>query len=341
MAVVLAVASRSQSDSNKAANDQDDAKNRTAWDPALTAWLTSDHRDAGVLDRAVVAILDAGAPAIVEVGRQAKTAQAKSDGHAGRGLDAVITHVAVGYLKRESSSGMVHEGQYAALAPLQPFVGKLFLQLLLDTPDWFSADERHLLVFPLRDVYPESPGKDVCERLRAVATDGDSEPEGLRKNLAFALAQWGDRSLIDARIAQVTKDSTAADLSDDRRAALRYELADIHYQLREYARAAQIHVEMLRQAETRGTDLLPTHYYNAACCLARAGAGAAALDELQRAADVMRSGRIDPSAMLQRRLFERDPDLASVRASDRFRAIFRAAFGDAGAEEPAARRKDG
>ncbi len=309
---------------------------------SLTAWLDSDHRDAELLDRTVTAILDAGADVIADIGARARTAHAQADGHAGRGLDAVITHVAVQFLKRETDSGMIFAGQYDPLRPLQPFVGELFLNLLLETPDWFSAQQRHQLVFPLRDVYPDSPGDDICKKLRVVATDEDFEPEPLRKNLAFALAQWGDRSLIDARIAQVTKDSLADETSDDRRTALRYELADIHYTLRDYERAAKIHVDMLRGAETAGTALVPNHYYNAACCLARAGAGEAALDELQRAAKLMRGGRVDPSQMLERKLFERDPDLASVRDSDRFRDIVRLAFGEVTDKKPSggAVRKD-
>lgn len=294
----------------------------------LEAWLASNHADPALLQQAVAAILAAGPEAIADVGARARKAGTDESGHASRGLDAVITHVTVGFLKRETESEMTFAGQYDALRALQPFVGQLLLRLMLDTPDWFSQHERHLLVFPLRDVFPESPGADVCKQLHVVATDEDYEPEPLRQNLAFALAQWGDRTLIDARIARVTKESTADDISEDRRAALRYELADIHYTLREYERAAQIHVEMLRHGEVAGADLAPIHYYNAACCLARAGAAQAALDELQRAARLMKSGRVDPSRMLDRKLFERDPDLASVRADERFAAIVETAFGE-------------
>lgn len=310
---------------------------------ALVAWLESDHRDTALLEKAVAGILNAGVDAIADVGARATAAHGKADMHAGRGLDAVITHVAVAFLKRETESGIVFAGQYDALRPLQPFVGKLFLNLLLETPDWYSAKERHLLVLPLRDVYPQSPGDEVCKKLHEVAIDEDFEPEPLRQNLAFALAQWGDRTLIEARITQVSKDSQTEGISDERRAALRYELADIHCNLRDYERAAKIHVDMLRQAELKGIDLLPTHYYNAACCLARAGAAQAALDELQRAVKLIQGGKVDPSHLLKRELFDRDPDLASIRGTERFRDLVRAVFGNApeksnGAESP---RKDG
>jgi len=309
---------------------------------ALDAWLQSDHADTKLLEQAVHAIVAGGAGALDDLGRRARAAAASKDPHLGRGLDAAITHVTVAIFKRETGSGMTYAGQYDALRALQPFAGKLLLRLLIDTPDWFSQHDRHLLVFPLRDVFVDSPGEEVCQQLRVIATDEDFEPEPLRQNLAFALAQWGDRTLIEARIARVTKDADADGISDERRAALRYELADIHYTLRDYARAAQIHVEMLRQAEATHTSLLPLHYYNAACCLARAGAVDAALDELQRAAVLMRSGEIDPSQMLERKLFDRDPDLAKARESERFAKIVETAFGaKTEAADGGRERKDG
>ena len=333
-ALVLAAASAAM------AQGQDDGKLVAARE-ALGKWLASDLADTTVLDRAVTAILAAGAPALDEVGDRARRAKLADDLPAGRALDAVITHVVIGFLKRETESGMIFAGQYDALRGLQPYAGKLLLRLLVDTPDWFSQQERHLLVFPLRDVFVQSPGEDVCKQLHEIAVDEDYEPEPLRQNLAFALAQWGDRGLIDARIARVTKDADADGIRDDRRAALRYELADIYYTLREYERAAQIHVEMLRRAEASGTRLTPLNYYNAACCLARAGEGQAALDELQRAAILMRSGRVDPSQMLERKLFERDPDLASVRGSAPFAKIVETAFGSKPADPGGRAGKDG
>lgn len=302
---------------------------------ALDAWLASDHSDAGLLQKAVVAVLDGGTPALAEVGARAKKAAANADRLVGSGLDAVINQVTVGFMERAARTEMVFEGQYAPLRELQPFVGKLLLRLLLDTPDWYSQHDRHSLIAPLRDVYPTAPGEDVMRQLAAVAGDEDFEPEPVRKNLAFALAQWGDRSFVDARIASLVAESTAEGIDGDRRAELRYELADVHYTLREYDRAARIHVDMLRQGEAAGADLGPVHYYNAACCLARAGAHDAALDELQRAATLLANESLDPSRKLERKLFEKDPDLDAVRSSPRFATIVEKAFG------PPATKADG
>ncbi|MEZ5966542.1 MAG: hypothetical protein R3F56_22085 [Planctomycetota bacterium] len=308
---------------------------------ALDAWLASDQTDRGQLDQVVSAALAAGTEAIDHIGERARAARKADDPRLGRGLDAVITHMTVAFLKRETESGITFAGQYEPLRGLQPFVGKLLLRLLVDTPDWFSQQERHLLVFPLRDVYPQSPGADVCKQLHEIAADEDYEPEPVRQNLAFALAQWGDRSFIDARIARVEKEASQEGLGADRRAALRYELADIHYTLRDYARAAGIHVDLLRRAEATDTPLVPVNYYNAACCLARAGQGEAALDELQRAARLMRDGNVDPSQMLEKKLFEGDPDLASVRGSERFAKIVAEAFAKQPGHAAGAVRKDG
>ncbi|HLU39025.1 MAG TPA: hypothetical protein VK081_06545 [Planctomycetota bacterium] len=307
---------------------------------ALDAWLASDHSDPKLLEAAVAAVLDAGGPALAAVGERARRARTAENRHEARGLDAVVTHVTIGFLQRAGKSGMIYRGQYDDLRALQPFVGELLLRLLLDTPDWFSQSDRHGLAFPLRDVFSEPPADEVVKRVKAAATDEDFEPQAVRQNLAFLLAHWGDRSLIDARIAQVTRDAEDESIDATRRAALRYELADIHYTLGEYEQAAQIHVDMLRRAETAGAELRPVYYYNAACCLARAGARQAALAELERAVELMRSGRVDPSHMLERKLFEADPDLDAVRGDPRFAELVRAAFESNGDRRGADRRKD-
>ncbi len=296
---------------------------------ALAKWEGSDLADEKLLGAAVAAILVAGAPALEDLGArvQAIAALQPPDRRRTQAMDAALTHVAIGYLERETKAEMVYEGQYAPLRPLQPFVGKLYLGLLLDTPDWYDQGNRHVLVAPLRDIFPQSPGAEAMKALREIATDEDFEPEPLRQNLAFALAQWGDSSLVDARVARIEKDLADVDVGSERRTALRYELADIWYTLRAYERSARIHVELLRQAEQAEVPLMPNHYYNAACSLARAGQGDAALAELERAVARQLSGRVDPSLHLERKLFEQDHDLDSVRADARFRALVEKAFG--------------
>lgn len=307
---------------------------------ALQAWLESDLTDATLLDKATKAILAAEPSLLTEVAARAQAAQKADDRQVGRGLDSVIRHVTLAIVQREAESGMVYEGQYEVLRGLQPFAGKLLLQLLLDPPDWFDSQQRPGLIAPLRDVLPQSPGADVLEQLREIASDEQFESSALRQSLPFLLAQWGDRALIDARIASVKAEVDDPNTKGERRAAQRYELADIYYTLRDYARAARIHVDMLRQAEADGVELQPNQYYNAACCLARSGAGDAALAELERAAKLMASGRVDRSQMIERKLFDRDPDLASVRGHARFAALVRVAFGEPAGKSGEARKQD-
>lgn len=296
---------------------------------AFAKWEASDLSDRRLLETAVEAILRAGAPAIADLGARATAVAAEkpADRRKVEALDAAVTHLAIGYLKRESEAEMLYEGQYAPLRALQPYVGKLYLDLLLKTPDWYDQGNRHVLVAPLRDIFLASPGADVVAALREIATDEDFEPEPLRQNLAFALAQWGDPSLIEARIARVEKNLADETIGRDQRAALRYELADIHYTLRAYPRAARIHVELLREAEAADVPLLPNHYYNAACALARAGQPDAAFDELARAVARQTGSPIDPSQKLERKLFEQDHDLDTLRGDPRFGALVEKAFG--------------
>ena len=129
-----------------AASAQDDAPkgpDRTAAArAALETWIQSDHTDASLVDKAVQAVLVADPALLVEIGTRATAAAKADDQQTARGLDSVIRHLTLAIINREANSGMVFEGQYEVLRGLQPFAGKLLLQLLIDTPDWFNQQQR-------------------------------------------------------------------------------------------------------------------------------------------------------------------------------------------------------
>ena len=228
---------------------------------------------------------------------------------------------------------MIFAGQYDDLRVLQPYVGHLYLNLLLDTPQWFPDGRRPLLVPALRDLYPDSPGEDAVQAIREIAEEEGLEAWNLRLALFCALAQWGDRELIDARIREVEGELETGDV-EDRLDATRT-LAQTYYTLRDHVAAARWHRQFLRGAEESGFKLVPADYYNAACCMSLNGDLESSLNELERCVELMRSGTVDSSLMLERDLFERDPEIAGVRKTARFAALLKAAFPDGDSpEEP-------
>jgi tetratricopeptide (TPR) repeat protein len=297
---------------------------------AVAAALEIPQRSERV-EVAVRAVLDAQPPMLAELGQRLRDAQerdAKAPPDADRGpyhaLRHLVEQVALGFVKRGVDSEMFYAGQYDELRVLQPHIGEFFFGLVIDPPDWFHDDHRPWIVTALRDLQTGELDEQRLGRLRAIAEDEDFETERLRDALVYALAQWGDRELAERRLAAARRGQTAGD-AEDRHAALQRE-ASIQYLLRDYAAAAGAHQRYLRSAETAGLPITPEGYYNAACCLSLAGDQEAAFAELDRCVELMRTGRVDASLMLERKLFETDRDLAALRGTPRFAALLERAF---------------
>jgi len=276
----------------------------------------------------VSALLDAGAPAMRHVARLVH--DTPGEDRVGRerlaALESLIAAAALDAIDRARESKMVYAGQYDDLRLLQPYAGRLYLRLLLDPPAWFRDDRRVTVVPALRDIFVESPGDDVVARVRDLAEDRAIEPWDLRMALVGALAQWGDRELaVEREKALIAELETGDD--EDRVATLR-QLTDFEYQLRDYPQAATRYREYTELAHEVGVSLQPLDYYNGACYLSLTGELEPALDELGKCVELMASGNVDPSHMIERRLFERDPELANVRNTERFSQLFRRAFPD-------------
>ena len=105
-------------------------------------------------------------------------------------------------------------------------------------------------------------------------------------------------------------------------------MAQLHYDIRDYSVAAVMHREFIRKAEVADEgDLVPVHYYNAACCMCLSGDRRSALEFLKRCLAFNESSKIDSSMRLKRKLFERDPEIALVRKTKGFEAMLDRAFG--------------
>jgi tetratricopeptide (TPR) repeat protein len=304
---------------------------------AIEAWLTSSQtkKDEPLLNKAVAAILKEGEPGLQRLARIiAERPQGETPDEAEKkrtsGLNSVLRMTCLGFWEREVRSNVVYAGQFDALKVLQPHAGKLFLGLILEPPAWFPTQRRDQVVRVVRDLFPTGPAPEQKTKLLEIAKDEDFEPDRLRSELAYALAQWGDRSLVDKRIQALEAKIAAgaegakASLVEDRVRA-QHELAEVYYQMRDYAKSAELYTAYLRAAEQHKLNPAPNDYYNCACNLSLAGDVDGALAELERCFAAV-SG--DPTARDNfRRMMETDMDLKNARASSRYQAIKEAAAG--------------
>jgi hypothetical protein len=296
---------------------------------AIHDWLAADAQQLELRGKAAAAILADGAPAIRYFGRllrggpNEELLPAPMRGRR-QALESLLHEVALRWLQRDAERGVIHEGRYAPLEPLLPDIGTVYLRFVLDPPAWFPTDQRARVVPALRDLFREPPPGDALARLAGIAKDVDSEPADLRAALAPALAQWGDRSLVEPRIEELAR--TIASATGDAKLGATKALAELHYELREHREAAAHGVAWLRAAEAAGARILPVEYYNVACYLSLTGDADRAFAELERAVALHLDEKTDPSWRLARRLFDEDPELRALRRSDRFRALREKAF---------------
>ena len=303
--------------------------------PAIARWIEAAERDDAVRDAAVRAVLDAGAKGMTAL-RDAARATDPADRARRIGIESLIVSVVVGALERADDSGMAFEGQFDVLRELQPYAGRMLMTLVIDTPDWFPNDLRPRALPALRDVFPKGPSADEIAGLRRIALDEELEPQALREAVELALAQWGQRDLLDRRIAELVAD--AGDGSDTAELYFVGRLAHLLYESRDYAAAARRWQQFVEGMDRLGSEVSATSLYAAACATSRAGRVDGALDLLQRCAERIAAGLLDSRQELTRRMFEQDPDLRQIRPSPRFAAIVDTAFGppaveDSGPEE--------
>jgi hypothetical protein len=308
---------------------------------AIDAWLASGmaKADEKLLRDALVAILNEGKPGFEGLRDRirAVTGDGKEvDKKLAQGLNTLLAQTCLLFLQRELRSNMIFAGQYEPLSALQPYAGEFFLNLVLKTPATFQVQNRPRVIPVLRDLYPEAPPAETVAKLKEIAEDVDFEPADLREALAFALAQWGDRTLLHKRIEGLEKQIASG--GEDEKANAQKDLADIYYNMRDYSKSADLHKQYLRAAEKLKMEISPTDYYNAACNMSLAGEIDAALEELQRC---IQAGKSPSARPVQQHLFDQDPDLRGVRGDKRFKQIYEAAFPKAGKDAPAKDGKEG
>lgn len=320
-ALVLASMPLASQDTDRGRQDPPD---RDAVLASLDAWTKAERPIDTELDRIVAGVLGCGEPALAALAlRRSKATRDDEEGLRGR-LDLAITRLGVAVLHRERNRGMVFAGQYSDLRPLMPWIGRTYLRFLVDTPDWFPHTWRSFLVPPLRDLYRVPPPAEELEVIRRIAKNEEIEPENLRLQLSFALYQWGEPGMANEHMAGIQKNIRAGDEED----ALPWQrlLADVYYQLRLYRRAAQTHGEYLVAAKKYRIPLFPDDYYNAACSCALAGKSDDAFAHLRQAVAAHLEEDPESGRRLSRSLFEKDPELRSLRKDPRFDPLVQKAF---------------
>lgn len=291
---------------------------------AVTAWLASDHSDEKLMATASDALLDQGKKGVMYLAELVSDSTQGEDRFRRQALEALVSSVSIGFLQKESERGMVYAGQFDPLSGLQPLVGQLFLDLVLDTPDWFPVNMCSLVVPALRDLYPQGPDRGSIRAMRRIAEDQDFEAQDLRRVLIYALAQWGERDLVEEQIASLRRNAGEGENEDE--LIFLEQLGRLHYELREYSVAAELWTRFLRSMEAIQMTPTPFGYYNTACSLCLSGDQERAFAELERCGALLRSPHLDPSARIERRLFDEDPELRTIRSTRRFQELVASIF---------------
>jgi tetratricopeptide (TPR) repeat protein len=229
--------------------------------------------------------------------------------------DALLGNYILRVFRRHSESTAIFAGQYAALNELGPAAREMISTWIVKPPPGGNpAELRAQSIRAVRDLVEGEAGDELAAKLRKVATDGVTAGD-VRREAVYALAQFGDRSLIDPQIEAAQKQVESG--SDAAKATALAELANIHYQLRDYDQAVAAYAQHLALIEAGTiTDVrnLPTLYYNACCSLALAGKTDAAFAHLEKAIEAGKKS----GPPLPRRLLEVDMDIASLRGDPRF-----------------------
>ena len=308
---------------------QDDAEAR------VQAWMRSDHTDQALLESAAKAVLQAGEPGLDLVARELATRD-EADRRRRIAIDSLLSKVVLDFIEDAYDTRLFYAGQFDALRRLQPEVGRFLVSLIVDTPDWYPDDLRPTLVSALRDVYPAPPSPRVLDELAAIARNRELESEALRRELSFALAQWGRRELVEGRIEELIRNAGKRQSADE--LSFVRDLAYLYYQCRDFGEASRFWEDYLEGLRANEDEASVSDLYNAACAMSLAGRVEGALQAVETCAErLAERERHEVPDWLTAEFFDSDPDLRTIRSLPRFAAARKRAFGEV---EPPPERED-
>ncbi len=291
-------------------------------------WLASEQTSRDLLDdtvRALAAHRDAG---LAWLGAQVPAAVAAPKEARSKGVASLVTHVTLEFLRVEHESEWRFPGQYSPLGVLQPIVGEQLFTLLLETPEWYPHTHRVQLVPALRDLVPKRPSPARFAAVVAIAENAALEPIELRRALAGLLWQWGDKRCGQQWLDELQRECVDGDAED--RVSAMLALAEFQYVLRDHAAAARTHRALASMTRAAGVALKPVDWYASACAHALSGDAERGFEALARCLELLAQQNLDSSHRLSRKLFEIDPEIATLRRDPRFPALLERAFGAGG-----------
>lgn len=280
---------------------------------------------AATMNEVVTGTPEASAAALARLVEDRENGPAALDRLRQRG-DLVLTRCVAAHVQEKLATNAIYAGQFAELTDYLPEAADLLLE-------WAARPSRHTPSSPsfrtaclraLRDVLPGDRATDtIRDELRGIMTKAQAAgQELLFVTAACALHQYGDPAPFEQLKAAVAE-NVANEQSPDRFSALNT-LAELHYQLRQYAAAADYFAALLEASQKAGqpNERLTTLTYNLACSLALAGKNDAAFPTLDQALTLAAKGRLLPRAMI-----DEDHDLNGLRDDPRFAELLRRHFG--------------
>ncbi len=234
----------------------------------------------------------------------------------------VLTEGLKRILAERSKSGLIYSGQWSDLKAYDPDIGRLLLALVkepFEDPQIKQAALNAIADLKLKKLIPE---------LKAI-TEDILQPDFIIESAGLALAELGDLSWAEKRIAALEKIAASGNPDVPSRYSALKQLANFYYRLKRYDKAIRAYMQTIKILESRLVTLqgdealfvretLRLHYYNAACSASKAGDFKAAAEFLDKAL----ANAVNRATM--RELFQsvqEDGDLEAFRKDTRYRAF--------------------
>lgn len=221
------------------------------------------------------------------------------------------------FVEDQVKTNALFAGQYSALKPIAG-CDALIAEWISRPPTGLSDRSafRTGCVRATRDIF-ETASPELVAKLKKIASSS-YELANLRTEAVYALAQFGHREMIEARLAELTAATKGEDA--ERKAAAFQGLAELRYNLREFAVAGEIYENLFSWAEKDAFKIEESDksllFYNAACSHALAGNKEQALKRLEDAFLVWKAAGAIPV-----RLLRTDMDIHSLRETEAFQAL--------------------